>query len=344
MKPNERAEYLQEAKRAARNLGLPSHGPSTDVAIVDYCRRQLSDLVAEHGPPSTVDELLESVASCLEVEFAEIHSDEDMRKLLERIPPATEPAMARVQAELNDETDAITIRRRAPKPWERRYLAVVNCRGRHYYRRFFSKWHELAHRFLEGEQLMLAFRQTFVDRKDPAEILVDKVAGELAFFSDVVGPRARQCLRESGLTFESVEALRRSVASEASRQATTLALMRHFDRPAWYLRCAVSLKLSETRRMSRRNGSEVPAPKLRVQEVYANDRALKSGIRIHQWMRVPKSSVIAHAHSSGLAWTGSERLDEWETSSGGPIGSGQLFVDTLGTGDEVVALVSIVDS
>ena len=58
--------------------------------------------------------------------------------------------MALVQAELTDGTDAITIRRRDPGPW-RRYLAVINCRGQHYYRRFFSKWHELTHRLVDGE-------------------------------------------------------------------------------------------------------------------------------------------------------------------------------------------------
>ena len=184
--------------------------------------QEVSRLVAEHGLPSTVDDLLEWVASCLEVEFVEIHSGEDMRNLLGRIPPSAEPAMARVQAELDDKTDAITLRRANPNSWERRYLAVINCQGLHYFRRYFSKWHELTHRLVEGEQLALAFRQTPLDRKDPGEVLVDKVAGELAFFPDIVDPRADQFLHESGITFESIEALRRSVALEASQQAPRL--------------------------------------------------------------------------------------------------------------------------
>ena len=343
MKPDEKQEYIQEVRRTAQHLGLPSLGPSADDAIVEYCRQQVSRLVAEHGLPSTTDQLLDMVASCLDVEVVEVRSDEDMKDLLERVPPSVEPVMARVQAELNDKTDAITLRRANPKPWERRYLAVINCQGRHDFRRYFSKWHELTHRLLEGEQLALAFRQTPLDRKDPGELLVDKVAGELAFFADIVAPRAQQCLRESGLTFESVEDLRRSVAPHASRQTTTRALMRHFDRPAWNLRCAVSLNVSEARRASRRNGTGVFIPKLRVQEVYANDRASASGVRIHQWMRVPRSSAIAHAHSSGIAWSGFERLEEWETSTGGPIGVAQLFVDARVVGDEVWALVSVAD-
>ena len=265
MKRQDRAEYIREAERAARHLGLPSHGPATDLAIVDYCRRQVSLLVDEHGLPSTMDELLDRVAACLDVEIVEIHSDEDMRGLLQRVPPSEEPAMTLVQAELTDGTDAITIRRRAPGPW-RRYLAVINCRGQHYYRRFFSKWHELTHRLVDGEQLKFAFRQTLSDRKDPGEVLVDKVAGELAFFPDIVGPRAQECLRQHGLTFEAVDELRRSVAPEASREATALALMRHSGQPAWYLRCGESLKPSEARaagseKRRRRARAEAPRPR-----------------------------------------------------------------------------------
>ena len=87
MKRQDRAEYIREAERAARHLGLPSHGPSTDLAIVDYCRRQVSRLVAEHGLPSTMDDLLDWVAGCLDVEIVEIHSDEDMTCH----PPSTKP-------------------------------------------------------------------------------------------------------------------------------------------------------------------------------------------------------------------------------------------------------------
>ena len=244
--------------------------------------------------------------------------------------------------EFGDETDAITIRRLSPQPWERCYLSVINCRGRHYSRRFFTKWHELAHRLIEGEQLALAFRQTLVERKDPGEILVDKVAGELAFLADIVAPHADKCTSELGVTFESVEALRHSVAPEASRHATALALIRYVERPAWHLRCAMSLKPSEARGEMPWNRRANLVPKLRVTEVSSNSKANLSGIRIHQWMRVPEAGLVALTYQSGLDQTGSERLEEWETSSGGPIGFGKLLVDAQVIGDEVFALASIV--
>ena len=336
-----KAAYVRETERAARLLGLPSYGPGADAAIVEYCRRQVSLLTAQHGLPATAGELLDRVASCLDVEFVEIRSDEDLVGLLQRLRLDVEPALAQVVTELGEDTDAITIRRLAPQPWDRKYLAVINCRDWHFARRFFTKWHELAHRLIDGEQLSLAFRRTPVERKDPGEILVDKVAGELAFFPEIVAAHAHKCLRESGLTFESVDTLRQSVAPEASRQATTLALINYLDRPAWYLRCAVSLKLSETKGVDQHNGRVKVAPKLRVTGVSPNEAATQSGVRIHQWMRVPASGLVALAHQCGIGQTGTERLEEWETSSDGPIGYGQLFVDSQVLDDEVLALASV---
>ncbi len=342
MRRDYRSAYIRETERTAQRLGLPSHGPAADSAIVEYCRRQVSLLTAEHGLPSTAGELLERVAGCLDVEFVEIHSDEDLTHLLDRIPLQAEPALVRVATEFDDETDAITIRRLSPQPWERRYLSVINCQGRHFSRRYFTKWHELAHRLVDGEQLALAFRQTTVERKEPGEILVDKVAGELAFFPDIVSSPVHGILRNFGVTFEAVEELRQSVVMEASRQATALALIRYAGFPAWYLRCAVNMKPTESRTASHLKGIAKPVPKLRVIEVSPNAEAIRLGIRIHQWMRVPESSLVSLAHKSGLDQIGTEQLDEWETSTGGPVGYGRLLVDAKVLGDDVYALASIV--
>ncbi len=344
MKHAERVEYIRTAERTAHSLGLPSHGPSTDLAIVDYCRQEVSRLVGARGQglPPTMDGLLRRVATCLDVEIVEIQGRNDMRQLLDRVPPTAEPVMALVEQDLNDETDAITIRRQNPGPWHR-YLAIINCQGQHYHRRFFTKWHELAHRLVDGEQLMLAFRHPTAAWKDPGEILVDKVAGELAFFPEIVRPHAERCIRRHGFTFEAVDALRAAVAPEASQQATALALMRYMNDPAWYLRSAVSLNRTEARIASRRNGKARPTPLLRIQEVIGNEAAFSCGTRIHQWMRVPPTSPIASALGSGTSRTGTEPLDDWVTSKGGPIGRGSLTVDAQVAGEQVLALASLPD-
>ena len=125
---------------------------SADTGIVDYCQRKVSGFVSKHGLPATVAELLEMMAASLDVQFVEIHSEEDLANLYDRIPLSREPALAAVAPEFVEDTDAVTIRRRAPQQWERPYLAVINCQGWHYHRRYFTKWHELVHRLIDGEQ------------------------------------------------------------------------------------------------------------------------------------------------------------------------------------------------
>ena len=105
------------------------------------------------------------------------------------------------------------------------YLAVINCRGWHKSRRYFSKWHEVIHLLLDGKQLRFAFRKRAAKRKHPEEILVDKIAGELAFHPDLFGPVFQTELEAAGrLTFEVVErvlwrSLRMPVANPHSTPA-----------------------------------------------------------------------------------------------------------------------------
>ena len=328
MNRQNKAEYIRETQHAAQRLGLPFYGPNVDTAIVEYCHRQVSRWTAEHNVPTTVGELLDLVAVSLDVEFVEVASDEDLAGLLTRIPLSVEPALATIITDFDAGTDAVTFRRRNPQPWERRYLAVINCRDWHYYRRYFTKWHELVHRLVDGEQLQFACRTSPTDYKDPGEVLVDKVAGVLAFYPDIVAPVAREHLSTSGLSFQSADALRSSVAEEASRQAAALALLPYVGRPAWYLRCALRLKASEARYGLRAREQRGYVPKLRIIEVSPNDSAIKSGIRIHRWMRVPDSGVISQSLQTGVEHSGREPLESWETSTGGPIGYGFISVDT----------------
>ena len=343
MNRQNKTEYIRETQRAAQHLGLPSYGPNVDTEIVEYCHRQVSKWIAEHNVPTTVGGLLDLVAVSLDVEFVEIASDEDLAGLLTRIPLSIEPALATIITEFEAGTDAVTIRRRNPQPWERRYLAVINCRDWHYYRRYFTKWHELVHRLVDGEQLQFACRTSSEDEKDPGEILVDKIASVLAFYPDIVAPVAKKHLSTLGLSFQAADALRYSVAEDASRQAAALALLPYVNRPAWHVRCAMRLKTSEARQKSRTRAQRGYSPKLRVIEVSPNDSAIKSGIRIHRRMRVPESGLVAQSLQTGVEHSGNERLDDWETSTGGPIGYGLISVDTWIVDDEVFALISLAD-
>ena len=126
-----------------------------------------------------------------------MHTEEEIDAVLqERRRRSSRPSIGDLKTEFGGDTDAITVRRLDPKPWHRKYWAIINCQGWHGYRRYWSKWHEIVHRLLDGQQLAFAFRRTRQHRPEPGEVLVDRVAATLGFFPDMFEPVVREeCAR-----------------------------------------------------------------------------------------------------------------------------------------------------
>jgi hypothetical protein len=349
----ERRSYERHVRLVAKRLGVPL-GTNLEEAIIKRCESELSTWIEAHGRPRTLGDLAQLVSGALNVEVVEIHEDEDITSLLRRIPPRIEPVMARIPLELDDDTDAVVIQRQHHQPWERPFLAVINCRGWHGFRRYFSLWHELVHLLLDGRQLRFAFRRTLVQRqrRDPEEVLVDRVAARLGFFPEIFLPVFREHLRCTGrLTFDLVDRVRMAVAGDASRQATLLACLAQYSAPAYFVRAAMGMKRAEMEALeSRQQGlfpgmSRRPMPKLRVQEVAVSAGARAQAVRFHGNMEVPESSVVSEAFRDSLRrqLTGRERLETWRTSSSGSIGEGIIDVEAQRMGDDQVwALIHLV--
>lgn len=341
MTSDERDAYQRELRVAAKRLGLPVHG-NIESALLRHATDAIAALLSKCSP-GNLSELLHHAATSLGLEIVEIHGDHDLKSLLERIPPAREPALARVRMELDDRTDAVVLQRQNPEPWERRYLAVINCRSWHAHRRYFSKWHELVHLLLEGRQLRLEFRRTSVERKHPEEILVDKIAGELAFYPPIFVPILLEEIGENRrLTFAAIDRVRQRIAPEASWHAALLAAVRHSPQPIYAIRAQLGLKKSEERQAKDllSTVTEPPVARLRVREASANPAAEALGIRVHLNMEVPADSVAATAFDSpsGTIESGREDFGLWRTSEG-PIGQGSISVEGVRRGDDLWCLL-----
>ena len=304
-----------------------------------------------HGTPENLSDLATDFAVSLDMQFTEVFDQEDMDQLLLSMPRGEQATVAMLKTEFGDQTDAVTIRRSQRKSWERPYLAIINCQDWHELRRYYSKWHEIVHRLIEGQQLRFAFRHTKVDRPEPEEVLVDRIAGALAFFSDIFRPVVAEEIQIDGhLTFKSIDRVRERIAPDASRQATSMACLRHVANPAWLLRCGLGLKVSEQRRLDSPQMSLIPErsprEKLRIRQSLPNPAARNSGTTFYPNMRVPESSIIAQVFNSesDVGGQGKESLGVWETSSGGPIGSGTVHVEAEWvTDDEVWAMIQTLD-
>ena len=149
------------------------------------------------------------------------------------------------------------------------------------------------------------------------------------------------------MTFEVVDKTRNKIAPDASREATILACLRCYPGPVWFVRSKIGYKRIEEQMLASPQISLIPnydykpEAKLRVCEAACSPVAGNLGIRIHQNMRIPDTSIITQAFQDPLrlSHTGSEQLHTWQTSSSGPIGYGDIEVEAIRVGDEVWALV-----
>jgi hypothetical protein len=343
---SERLAYQRELIAAAKRLGLPARG-DIERSLVRHATEAIRTWITAHGRPTNLSDLLDKIATSLSVEIVEIESESDIEALLERIPPTREPVLARLAAELDDSTDAVILQRQNRAGWEMRYLAVINCRGWHRSRRYFSKWHEVIHLLLDGEQLRFAFRKRTAKRKHPEEVLVDKIAGELAFHPDLFGPVFQNEVQAAGrLTLDVVERVRAEIAPDANRESALYACVRHTSQPVFFLKARLLYKSSERRQLddllSGLDDAARPQPRLRVLSSSANHAAAQTGIRFHENMQVPETSLVSRAFDdSGARFEGTELLEIWQTSSGGPIGHGRLHIEACRRGEDVWCLVHV---
>ena len=223
--------YELELKRVAEELRLGSVGNFEDM-IVQHCLTRLRAWVAAHGTSPTLSDLANGFAASLDLRITEVRSEDDIDAVLEEVAPVQEAVIGDLRTEFGGDTDAITIRRLDPKPWHRECWAIINCQGWHEYRRYWSKWHEIVHRLLDGQQLAFAFRRTRQDRPEPGEALVDRVAATLAFFPDMFEPIVREeYAREGRFTFDVIDRVRQRIAPDASREATVHACLQYVPSP-----------------------------------------------------------------------------------------------------------------
>ena len=340
--------YDLELKRVAEELRLGAAGNFEDM-IVQHCLTRLRAWVAVHGTPSTLSDLAKGFAASLDLRITEVRTEDDIDAVLGEVAPVQKAVIGDLKTEFGGETDAITVRRLDPKPWHREYWAIINCQGWHEYRRYWSKWHEIVHRLLDGQQLAFAFRHTRQNRPEPGEALVDRVAATLAFFPDMFEPVVREeYAREGRLTFGVIDSVRERIAPDASREATANACLRHVPSPVWFLQCRMGLMASEERRLSSPQMSflpeESPGAKLRIRNGSSSPSADDLGIRFHPNMRVPESSIVTLGFND--AWgepkLGTEALEAWETSARGPIGYGTIHLEAMRSGNgEVWAIAQL---
>jgi hypothetical protein len=236
--------------------------------------------------------------------------------------------MATLKKEFGNGVLGITVRRLKKKPFQRKYVSVINCSDGNLDRAYFTKWHELVHLLILTDQTRLSFRRTHVvcDHKDPEESLVDVVAGHLAFHPPLVKPYAKR-----KLSFELIEEIRTNVFPEASRLAAMIGIPKAWPHPAVLIKASLAAK---------RSGNPNDR-QLRATDVSANQAARNEGVSVIRNFRVPEGSLIHEVFNGQSDHAEStEELEDWVSSDGSQWVGGKFIVRATRIGDSVQAILA----
>lgn len=337
------------AIKIAKNLGI-ERLPNAEMAIRNHCLKRVMRIVNAFGKIKDLNQLLEVVRSHLKMKFEEVHDEEDLKRIARNYLEKKELIFSQLSKELDEETDGLLVRLKHAKEWEPKYIAVINCQGNKIFRAYFTKWHEVAHILTTPPtQITFQFRRTPSFKKGEEEQIVDRIAGDLAFYEEIFFPAlAQEIVQDGRLTFSAVENLRRTICDGASRESTLRGSIRQVPVPQLLVIAGLGYKKDEERLLNSgqldlsSDRQQKIKPKLRALEVSGTPKAKDIDFRIHRNMRVPEKSIIYKIFENPELFeettTEYENLSWWEYT-GGRLKKTEIIVEARKSGDYVFALI-----
>lgn len=312
-------------------------------AVVRFCEEKIGCWAADFGAVASVAALEQLVAHRLRLVFEEVCSDDDLEQIVGKYVAQREYVFATLRDELGPATFGLTIKRKHWRPEsDDKYVAVIDARGEKAARRFFTRWHEVAHLLVLEKELDTPVRRS---AHDPIERLMDEIAGHIGFYEPLFGPIFAREHNKPLLELRTVEAVRAAYCDTASFQSTLFACQRRMNTPVVYVEAEMRYKAGEERRLRSRQrkffADDPPVAKLRVGLAVPNQAASDMDFRIVPNMRVPECSIIHRLHADATAEqaSGTESLESWEFSAGGTLPACEVWVDARKAGDRIIAIV-----
>lgn len=343
-----RWDQAPEILSLAEELGVSGAAPVD--GILEYCRGRIDCWVAKVGGVTNIDALESLVTQRLQMVFEEIRSDEDWDRLKDVYARGKkEFVFGGIRTKFDDDHNltygALVERRNAGPSDPDRFVAVIDCRGSKLSRRFFTRWHEIAHRLTTHADMS---EPVYRSEHDPIERMMDEIAGHVGFYDLLFQPVYQQArLGQPHLKFGTVETIISGAFPAASFQATLFACTRRLPTPVVYLEATLAHKKEVKRRLQTPSmfGDDPPPGELRAVKVIPNKAAQQEGFTIPTNMRVPADSVI-HRLFDAEPMTdgdGQEDLSQWE-SQGRPLEHRAVIVEARKVPDRVIAIVQPVEA
>jgi hypothetical protein len=348
-----RMEHAAEIADLASDLGLAGVTNPVD-AILRHCRTRIDRWVQEAGGVASIAALEALVTRKLQMVFEEVWTDEDFDRIKAKYATGKKDFVFAAMPVKFDDADnptygALVRRKNVAPDAPDRYVAVIDCRGFKALRRFFTRWHEIAHR-LTTHADQGAAEPAYRSEHDPIERMMDEIAGHVGFYGPFFEPvfsaaHAGKAL----LTFDTVKAVLNGGFPDASFQATLNACAKRLPTPVVYLEAAIAYKKAVKKRVEDDSTGlfgkeEPPEGQLRAVKVVANNAAHSEKFVIPTNMRVPEASVIrrlfvAESGSDGLC---REDMCWWE-SQGKKLEGRAVAVEARRVADRVIAIVQPVE-
>ena len=314
----------------------------------DLCRSQIDRWVAEAGGVVSIGDLERLVTEKIQMVFEEIRSDSDFDRIKQVYAVGKRDAIfatmrLRFDEEGNLTYGALVRREKVAADAPDRYVAVIDCRGEKLARRFFTRWHEIAHRLTtDADPGVPVYRS----EHEPIEQMMDRIASQVGFYEPLMAPLFdREIQREGKLSFDAVEKIRRQAFPDASFQSTLFACHRRYAEPAVYVEASPALKAKHKRAITQ--GAQWlfddlrPVPELRAVTVVPNEAATQHGLFIAPNMRVPECSLIHRVFCDETLndRESIENLRDWEHSRGKRLEDQEVRIEAKRIRDRVIALL-----
>jgi hypothetical protein len=348
-----RLEHAAEVADLAAELGL-GRGTNAVDAILRHCRTRIDRWVAEAGGVTTIGQLEAVVTQRLQMVFVEVRSDADFDRITDEYARGKrEFVFAALRGKFDDAENptfgALVRRKHVGDDAPDRFVAVIDCRGGKLARRFFTRWHEIAHRLTTHADLG-ATEPAYRSEHDPLERLMDEIAGHVGFYGPFFEPAFRAAHADKALlTFGTVEAVRAGGFPDASFQATLNACAKRLPTPVMCLEAALAYKKAVRKRVEDDSPGlfgkeEPPEGQLRAVRVVGNDAAHEEKFVIPNNMRVPEASVIFRLFGDESTRDGEARedLSMWESQGRRQQGRA-VAVEARRLADRVIAVVQPVE-
>lgn len=338
-----------EIVRLANTLGIYGDPQPAD-AILSYCFQRVQGWIEELGGVDSLTTLEKLVCHKLRLKLEYLENEDDYARILKAYEAKGEAVIRHLLAQLDHATFGGVFQRQHAGPKDRdHYVAVIDCRGTKRHRRFFTKWHEIAHILTLKHQMEIIFLRDTKGKKSE-EQMMDLIAARIGFYPSVFQKAFKAELEAYGrFDFGLIQRVRDNVCPEASYESTLHACHEAYDRPCLLVRVGYGLSKSEQEAVSAPQTSfladDQPMPQLRALSAQPNPAARKSALRLHRNMRVPAGSHLYRAYQErdlDVNYSHAvrrENLTVWEHSDGRQLPHREVTVYTRAQGDWLLALL-----